>query len=380
MDSLQLFDNSYESRLKRQMKNLKWRFLHIDPLLMTLLLLLSFIGLFILYSASNENNTMLNNQIIRFIIAFILMFLFAQIPPRRYYQWAPWLYASGLFLLILVLIIGKVDLGAKRWLELGWFHLQPSEIMKLAIPMVFAWFFSERPLPPKPKCLLISSILLAVPTILTAKQPDLGTAIIITCSALSVLLFAGMSWRLIGSLLGFSILSTPIFWHFMHTYQRKRVLTFLNPERDPLGGGYHIIQSKIAIGSGGLFGKGWLNGTQSHLSFLPTHTTDFIFAVSSEELGLIGCLFILIVFLVIFGRSLYISSQAQNTFTRLLAGSLSLTFIISALVNIGMVIGILPVVGVPLPLISYGGSSMVTTLIGFGMIMSIHTHRNLWAS
>ena len=314
------------------------------------------------------------------MMAFSLLLIFAQISPRRYHQWAPWLYCIGLILLILVLVIGRVDQGAQRWLNLGFMNLQPSEIMKLAMPMMLAWFLSDKKLPPDAKSLLLCCILLAVPVILTAKQPDLGTAIIITASALSVLLLAGMRWRLIVSLMGVAVLSAPILWHFMHQYQKERVLTFLNPERDPLGTGYHIIQSKIAIGSGGVFGKGWLEGTQSHLSFLPAHTTDFIFAVSGEELGLIGSILILIIYLIIFTRSLYISSQAQDTFTRLLAGSLSLTFIISALVNIGMVIGILPVVGIPLPLISYGGSSMVTTLVGFGIIMSIQTHRKLWSS
>lgn len=366
--------------IKRQVKYLKWRLLHIDPPLFFSLFLLSLIGLFILYSASDENFAMIEKQMFRLALSFVLMIFFAQISPHRYRQWAPWLFFVSLFFLVLVLVIGHVDQGARRWISLGWFHIQPSEIMKIALPLMLAWYLRDKLLPPNIKLLSICTLMFVVPVLLTAKQPDLGTAIIITCSGFAVLVLAGMSWRLIIGLLGVGIACTPILWHFMHIYQKNRVLTFLNPERDPLGSGYHIIQSKIAIGSGGMLGKGWLNGTQSHLSFLPAHATDFIFAVSGEELGLIGCIFIILVFLFIFGRCIHISSQAQNTFTRLLAGSISLTFILSALVNIGMVIGILPVVGIPLPLISYGGSSMVTTFIGFGIIMSIHTHRKLWSS
>lgn len=360
------------------MANLKWQTLHIDPPLLVLLLLLSAIGLFILFSASNGNALIVEKQAIRFTFAFIVMLIFAQISPQRYHQWAPWIFAIGLILLIIVLFAGRMDKGARRWLDFGFFNFQPSEIMKLALPIVLARYLSNKELPPKATTLFFCCILLAVPVILTAKEPDLGTAIIIATSGLCVLLLAGLSWRLIFSFLFLGTLSMPILWHFMHTYQKERVLTFLNPERDPLGSGYHIIQSKIAIGSGGLFGKGWLQGTQSHLHFLPAHATDFIFAVNGEELGFIGCFLLLLLFIVIFARCFYISSQAQDTFTRLLAGSLSLTFIISAFVNIGMVIGILPVVGVPLPLISYGGSSMVILMTGFGMIMSVHTHRKLW--
>ena len=373
-------DNAYENRLKRKMIKLRWRNLHIDPTLFVGLILLAGLGLFILYSASNQNIPMLEKQSWRLLLSFGLMLVFAQIPPQRYQQWAPWIFLSVVLLLALVLLIGKVDQGARRWLILGPVRFQPSEMMKLALPMMLAWFLAEKPLPPKLSLLMLCGLLLVIPTLLTAKQPDLGTAIMIAASGIAVLLMAGISWRLIATLLILLILSTPILWHFMHHYQQARVLTFLNPERDPLGSGYHIIQSKIAIGSGGIFGKGWMNGTQSHLSFLPAHATDFIFAVSGEELGLIGSVLILMVFLGIFARSLYISTQAQNTFSRLLAGSISLTFILSAFVNIGMVIGILPVVGVPLPLISYGGSSMLITMIGFGMMMSIQTHRKLWSS
>jgi rod shape determining protein RodA len=251
--------------------------------------------------------------------------------------------------------------------------------MKIALPLILAWYLSGKSLPLQWFDLIISGILLIIPTFLIAKEPDLGTAIIIAFSGFCVLFLAGLRWRFILSLLGLGIISMPFIWHFMHDYQKQRVLTFFNPERDPLGSGYHIIQSKIAVGSGGLFGKGYLNGTQSHLSFLPAHATDFIFAVSGEEFGLIGCLLIILLFLFIFIRCMYMSLQAQDTFTRLFTGSFALTFIVSAFINIGMVIGILPVVGVPLPLISYGGSSMLTSMIVFGMMMSIHTHRKMWS-
>jgi len=371
---------SYESRLRRKMSLLKWRNWHIDPPLLLLLLLLAGIGLFILYSASNQNIVIVEKQSIRLLLSFAVMLLFAQVPPTRYYQWSSWIFSAAIFLLIAVLLIGTVDQGARRWISLGFIRFQPSEVMKLAMPMMLSYYLSTKPLPPRFKSLLIASLILAIPAILTAKQPDLGTAILITFSGIFVLILAGLNWKLIITCLTGGIACTPLLWHFMHQYQRNRVLTFLNPERDPLGSGYHIIQSKIAIGSGGVFGKGWLHGTQSHLQFLPAHTTDFIFAVASEELGFIGCIAIIAVFALILIRSLQISVQAQDSFTRLLSGSLCLTFFISAFINIGMVMGVLPVVGVPLPLISYGGSSMLTIMGGFGIIMSIHTHRKLWPS
>ena len=371
---------SYEARLKQTVKKLKWGKFHLDPFLFFSLILLSVIGLFILYSASNESGVVIAKQGYRLLLSFILMCIFAQIPPHYYKRWAPWLYGIGFVLLMAVLVIGKVDLGARRWISLGFFRFQPSEIMTLAMPIMLAWYLSDKPLPPTFSAILVSGMMIIFPALLIAKEPDLGTAIVVTSAGFFVLLLAGMRWRIIGVLVGILAALSPVIWHFMHTYQKDRVLTFLNPERDPLGSGYHIIQSKIAIGSGGLFGKGYMQGTQSHLSFLPAHTTDFIFAVSGEELGLIGCVIILAVFLVIFSRCLFISLHAQDNFTRLLAGSLGLTFIASAFINLGMVTGILPVVGVPLPLISYGGSSMITLMINFGIIMSIHTHKRLWSS
>ena len=353
---------------------------HIDLPLLSSLLALIVSGLIVLYSASNQNISMMLQQIIRLIIALIIMFIFAQIPPEKYRLWAPWLFLTGSLLLVTVLIIGHIGKGAQRWLDLGMFQLQPAEIMKLAIPLGLAWYLSVKPLPPSLKSTIVCSLMILFPALLTAKQPDLGTAIILVTAGACVLFLSGISWRLIITVISLVVICLPLGWHFMHTYQQQRVLTFLNPERDPLGAGYHIIQSKIAIGSGGLLGKGWLHGTQSHLHFLPEHATDFIFSVCSEEFGLIGIMVLIAIYLFISGRGLYISFQAQDNFTRLLAGSLSLSFFISMFINIGMVSGILPVVGVPLPLVSYGGSSMVTILASFGILMSIQTHRKLLAA
>ena len=284
-------------------------------------------------------------------------------------------------MLIAVLVIGEVGKGAQRWLDLGLFRFQPSEIMKLAVPMMVAWFLSEHGLPPSGRRLLMATFILLVPTLLVAKQPDLGTALLIASSGLFVLLLAGLRWRVVFGIVVILAAAAPVVWNYLlHDYQRRRVLTFLNPENDPLGAGYHIIQSTIAIGSGGAYGKGWLNGTQSHLDFLPERSTDFIFAVFSEEFGFLGALLLLALYLMIIGRGLYIAFQAQDTYSRLLAGSITLTFFVYLFVNIGMVSGILPVVGVPLPLISYGGTSMVTLMAGFGMLMAIRTHRKLIAT
>jgi rod shape determining protein RodA len=280
--------------------------------------------------------------------------------------------------LVAVLLLGDVGKGAQRWLNLGLFRFQPSEIMKIAVPMMIAWYLAEATLPPKRLSLLTAITILIVPTLLVAKQPDLGTALLIASAGVFVLLLAGLSWKLIFGSIVVLVSSLPLMWNYLlHGYQRQRVLTFINPENDPLGAGYHIIQSTIAIGSGGIYGKGWLNGTQSHLDFLPERSTDFIFAVFSEEFGFLGILVLLAIYGSIIVRGMVIANQAQDTFSRLLAGSLILTFFVYVFVNIGMVTGILPVVGVPLPLISYGGTSMVTLLAGFGILMSIQTHRKL---
>ena len=357
------------------------RDLHIDWPLMTGLIALSIFGLIVLYSASGENWSTVSRQMIWMSIAFLVMFFVAQIPPHTIQFWTPWVFGFGVLLLIGVLLFGEMGKGAQRWLNLGLFRVQPSEIMKFACPMMVAWYMAEKSLPPTGGRTLAALLILAVPVALIAKQPDLGTSILVASAGIFVLLFTGISWFLIGGFAVFLTAAAPVVWfYYMHDYQRQRVLTFLNPESDPLGSGYHIIQSKIAIGSGGLYGKGWLNGTQSQLDFLPERSTDFIFAVFAEEFGLVGVLVLLALYLYIVVRGLIIAHQAQSTFARLLAGSLVLTFMVYIVVNIGMVSGLLPVVGVPLPLVSYGGTSMVTLMIAFGILMSIHTHRKLLTS
>lgn len=354
-----------------------WQLIHMDLFLLICLCLLITYGLFILYSASNQSTPVIEHQILRIALAFGVMFVFAQIPPHVYQRWALWLYLIGVILLAVVLVAGHIGKGAERWLSLGIVRIQPSEIMKLAIPLFLAWHLHKIHLPLTAESISFCALIIIIPVFLTAKQPDLSTAILLTVAGGSVLLLAGLSWRLISLMLGLIAICTPIVWYFMHDYQRKRVLIFLDPGRDPLSSGYHIIQSKIAIGSGGLFGKGWLNGTQSHLNFLPEHTTDFIFAVCGEEFGFLGSILLIAMFMIIILRGLYITINAQDTFTRLLAGSLTLTFFVSFFINIGMVTGILPVAGLPLPLVSYGGSSMMTLMAGFGILMSIQTHRKL---
>jgi rod shape determining protein RodA len=350
---------------------------HIDlPLLAGLLVLAGF-GLIVLYSASGENLAQVQRQAVRIVIALGVMLAIAQVNPTTVRRWSPWLYGIGLVMLIAVLVFGEVGKGAQRWLDLGVIRFQPSEMVKLAVPLMIAWYLAEKRLPPTWQRLGVAALMIIVPVLLIAKQPDLGTSLLVASAGIFVLFLAGISWRLIGALMVTGAATAPIAWYLMRDYQRQRVLTFLDPEKDPLGAGYHIIQSKIAIGSGGLYGKGWLNGTQSQLDFLPERHTDFIFAVLSEEFGLIGVLLLLGVYLFIIARGLYIATRAQDTFTRLLAGSLTLVFFVYLFVNTGMVTGLLPVVGVPLPLVSYGGTSLVTLMAGFGILMSIHTHRRL---
>lgn len=351
--------------------------LHMDVPLLLCLLTLAVISLFVLYSASGQKIDVIWRQAVRLGAAFFIMLALAQLNPASLKRWTPWLFTLGLILLLAVLFAGDTGKGAQRWLDLGLFRFQPSEMMKLAVPMMVAWYLSDHPLPPNLKRLAIACLIIILPTLLIAKQPDLGTALLVASAGIFVLLFSGISWRLIIASSAALAACAPVLWHFMHDYQRQRVLTFLNPEQNPLGAGYHIIQSKIAIGSGGLYGKGWLNGTQSQLNFLPERSTDFIFAAYAEEFGLFGILALLAVYLLVIMRGLLIASQAQDSYTRLLAGSLVMTFFIYIFVNIGMVTGLMPVVGVPLPLVSYGGTSMVTLMAGFGILMSIHTHRKL---
>lgn len=351
--------------------------IRVDSSLLTGVLILVILGLVILYSAANQHINVLIRQLIRIGFACIVMIILAQIPPEKIRAWAPWVFAVSIVLLLAVLVAGEIDKGAQRWLSLGFIRFQPSELMKLALPVMLAWYLADKRLPPSTFHLIVSGLIIIVPVILTAKQPDLGTAVLIAGAGAGVLLLAGISWRLVLLALLIIAFCIPVIWHMMHGYQRERVLTFFDPERDPLGAGYHIIQSKIAIGSGGIFGKGWLNGTQSHLHFLPEHATDFIFAVCSEEFGLIGTSILIVLYTFLVLRGLYISLQAQDSFSRLLAGSLSLILFMSFFVNMGMVSGILPVVGLPLPLISYGGTSVVTFMGSFGLLMSIHNHRRL---
>jgi rod shape determining protein RodA len=351
--------------------------LHIDIPLLLGLLLLSGIGLAVLYSAGGQDTNLLARQGIRLAVAFTAMFVLAQVSPRHLYFWTPWLYAMGIVLLVAVLAFGDVAQGAQRWIRIGPLNFQPSEMLKITVPMMVAYYLGGRALPPSFMRILVAGLLVVVPTLLIARQPDLGTALLIACSGAFVLFLGGISVRLIAACAILASASAPVMWYLMHDYQRQRVLTFLNPEQDPLGTGYHIIQSKIAIGSGGTYGKGWLNGTQSQLDFLPERSTDFVFAVFSEEFGLSGVLILIAAYLAVVFRGLFIASQAQDSYARLLAGSLVLTFFVYVFVNIGMVSGLLPVVGLPLPLLSYGGTSLVTVMAAFGILMSLHTHRRL---
>lgn len=354
--------------------------LHMDfPLLGLLLILITF-GLLILYSASNANMSMIFRQSMRLVIATMIMLILGFVPPHKYKIWTPWIYGIGLGLLLAVMLMGKIGKGAQRWLELGLFRFQPSEIMKLAVPMMAAWYFDRQAHPGSIRSISIASIIIFIPALLIAKQPDLGTAIMVAAAGLCVVFLAGIRFKFILLLVVLMGLAVPVVWHVMHDYQKQRVYTLLDPEQDPLGSGYHIIQSKIAIGSGGLMGKGWLEGSQSHLNFLPEHATDFIFAVSGEEFGFAGGFAIIALIVLISLRSLNIASNAQTTFTRLLAASLAMSFFLSGFVNIGMVMGIIPVVGIPLPLVSYGGTAMVTFLASFGILMSISSHRILFNS
>jgi len=354
--------------------------IHLDlPLLVALLLLCGY-GLLVLFSATDQDLNKLYRQLIRFGIGFAVMIVIAQIPPLKLQRWSLPLFGIGLAMLVSVLVMGEIGKGAQRWLDLGIVRFQPSEVLKVAVPMMIAWYLTERPLPPSGPRILWTVVLTAVPVILIARQPDLGTALLVASTGVIVLFLAGIKWRLI-ALLGVSAVAlAPLLWYFMRPYQRERALSFLNPEGDPLGSGYHVIQAKIAIGSGGVYGKGWRNGTQSHLEFLPECSTDFVFATLGEEFGLLGILAMLAIYLFIIARGLYIATRAQDTYGRLLTGGFTLIFFVYLFVNTGMVTGLLPVVGIPLPLVSYGGTSLVTIMAGFGILMSIHTHRKLLPS
>ena len=358
-----------------------WQYrLHLDAPLLFTLIAVSTLGLIVLYSAGGGDMALVERQLVRLGIAFAGMLIVAQLTPGMLQRLTPWLFVLGMLFLLAVLIGGEASGGAQRWLNLYIIRFQPSEMMKLAVPMMVAWYLTDVRLPPNRWQLLASATLIAVPMLMIAKQPDLGTALLIASSGFFVLFLAGLQWRLLAFFTVLLAAAAPALWHFMHDYQRQRVITFLHPESDPLGSGYHIIQSKIAIGSGGLLGKGWMNGTQSQLNFLPERSTDFIFAVLGEEFGFFGILTLFALYMIIVVRGITITIQAQDTYTRLLAGSLSMTFFVYFIVNTGMVTGLLPVVGLPLPIISYGGTSIVTLMAGFGILMSIQTHRKLLAT
>jgi rod shape determining protein RodA len=336
--------------------------------------LLAMIGLVTQYSASDLDRGQAMAQGMRLALGGVLMALISRVPPSTLRNWTPWMFIGSVGLLLVVTALGE-GRGAHRWLDLRFVRFQPSELLKLTMPMMVAWYLNQQPLPPTWRTLGVVAILIGIPAGLVAEQPDLGTALLIAASGLFVVFLAGMSWAKIALLAGTFVSILPIAWHFLHEYQRNRVRMLIDPDSDPLGLGWHIIQSKIAVGSGGLWGKGWNAGTQSRLEFLPEHTTDFIFSVYAEEWGLVGVLLLLALYVFIIGRCLWIAASAKDTYSRLLAGAISMAFFVYVMVNGGMITGILPVVGVPLPLISYGGTSTVSLLAGFGVLMSIHAHR-----
>ncbi len=352
--------------------------LQLDGPLLTGIGLLAIVSLLTLYSSSGSNWAVVSSQALKFGLALFVMIVVAQLPPRLLRLGAPWLYGAGLLLLLAVMVKGEISLGAQRWLNLGFVRFQPSEIMKIAVPLFCAWYVHERPLPPSFATVLVLVLAIIIPVGLIAEQPDLGTGLLVGAAGAMALLLSGLRKRYIAGVIGALIPTAWIAWkYFLHDYQKQRVLTFLDPQNDPLGSGYHIIQSQIAIGSGGIFGKGYLNGSQAQLEYLPERSTDFIFAVIGEEWGLIGLAVVLLLYLFIISRCLFLATTAQDTFARVIVGSLGLTFAVYVFVNTGMVTGLLPVVGVPLPLISFGGTSMVTLMAGFGIMMAVNSKRRL---
>lgn len=351
--------------------------IHVDPILLLLITGVVLFGLVILSSAVDGNEALFDAQVRRIGVAYAALIIAAQLPPAMYLRWAPFLYWVGLGLLILVLFVGIEVKGSQRWIDIpGLFRFQPSELMKIAVPMAVAWYLQQRVLPPSIKHTFFSMLIIALPAFAIGVEPDLGTSILVAGAGVSVLLLAGLSWRWILGALTLVAAAAPLLWQFvLRDYQRQRILTLFDPQSDPLGAGWNIIQSTTAIGSGGIFGKGLYQGSQSYLDFLPEARTDFIVAVVGEELGFVGIAFLLTLYLLIIARGLYLASQAGSTFGRLVAGALVLTFFIYLFVNIAMVSGILPVVGVPLPLVSYGGTSVITLMAGFGIIMSMRTHK-----
>jgi len=349
----------------------------VDSTLLILMIALSMLGLAALFSASYENPARVVSQLMNLAVALAAMWLVAQVPPQTMMRFAVPAYLIGLAFLVAVALFGDVVNGARRWLHVGVTRFQPSEMMKLALPLMLAWYFHKHESTLKLRNFAVAAMLLIVPLWLIARQPDLGTAALVGAAGFYVIFFAGLSWKVLGTLTALGLAALPVAWGFLHGYQRKRLLTLLDPTTDPLGAGYHIIQSTIAVGSGGLWGKGWLNGTQAHLEFIPERHTDFIFAVFSEEFGLIGNVVLIVLYSLLIARGLVIAANAATVFARLLAGAISLMFFTYAFVNMGMVSGILPVVGVPLPFLSYGGTALLTLFIGAGILMSVHRYRKL---
>ena len=355
----------------------RWQQLHIDPWLCLFLVLNALLGLTVLYSASAQDVGLVSKQAMSFGIGFVVMFSLAQIPPKVYQAFSPYFYIFAVLSLLAVVIFGEVRLGAQRWIDIpGFGSVQPSEFMKIGMPMMIAWFLSRKVLPPSFSQVILSLVLIVIPFLLIAEQPDLGTSLLVLASGIFVLFLSGLSWRLIAAAAGAVAVIIPIAWEFLlHDYQRQRVLTLFNPEADALGTGWNIIQSKTAIGSGGFSGKGFLEGTQSHLHFLPEGHTDFIIAAYSEEFGLIGVSLLILLYCAIIFRTFQIGLQSFHNYGRLVAGAFGLSFFVYVFVNAGMVSGILPVVGVPSPFMSYGGTAIITLMSTFGLVMSIHTHR-----
>jgi rod shape determining protein RodA len=350
---------------------------NLDGALLGFVLALMVVGLVVLASASNASAARLTAQLVNIAVALGVLWVFANIPPHYLMRLALPVYVLGVLLLIAVALFGDVVNGARRWLDVGVTRIQPSELMKIAVPLALAWYFNRYEATLRLFNYAFATVMLLVPVALIARQPDLGTSVLILASGFFVLFLAGLSWRVILGLVAAAAAAAPFAWSALHDYQRQRILTLIDPAQDPLGAGYHTIQSTIAVGSGGWFGKGWMHGTQTHLDFIPERTTDFIFAVYAEEFGLLGNLALLALFLLVIGRGILITSSAPTMFTRLLAGAITLTFFTYAFVNMGMVSGILPVVGVPLPLVSYGGTALVSICIGMGILMSIHSHKQL---
>jgi len=349
----------------------------MDGPLLSIVSILILIGVATMYSATYEYPARLQSQLLNIAVAYGVMWVVAQIPPQTLMRFAVPVYLFGLLLLIGVALFGDIVNGARRWLHVGVTRIQPSEIMKIAVPMMLAWYFHRHESTLRAVDFLVAAVLLMLPFLLIARQPDLGTAILVGSAGAFVIYFAGISWKVIAGIALVGAASLMPLWGLLHDYQRRRILTLIDPTSDPLGAGYHIIQSTIAVGSGGFLGKGWLQGTQTHLEFIPERHTDFIFAVYSEEFGLLGNCVLLLLYALLIGRGMMIAANAPTFFSRLLAGAITLIFFMYAFVNMGMVSGILPVVGVPLPFVSFGGTAMVTLFIGVGILMSIHKHRKL---